>query len=281
MTCSAGSRRSPASTSSPPSTSTRPGRTARSTSQALEALPLGPEPRGVHRPLRHARRRHGTGPRHPQATSGPTAAEQAQMERMLAEALRGRLRRDVFAATALRQARRRRLPLAHPAVDVRQAARTAPAEVDAAAPRTDPAVGPRHSESAQPRLAAGAVAGHLPQAAQDQPAVGGRRQGQPVRDQDDGPGGAADQPARRQLPLAAPAGAVRGLRRRHRPGDLRGVRRGRRRAAPARRGRAQRADARRGVPPRSSARTTRASSACGCGTATSSTPRSSTARTRR
>ncbi len=60
----------------------------------------------------------------------------------------------------------------------------------------------------------------------------------------------AGQPPRRQLPLAASARAVRGLRRRHRPGGLRGVRRRRRGTAPARRGRAQRADARRGVPPR-------------------------------
>ena len=65
-----------------------------------------------------------------------------------------------------------------------------------------------------------------------------------------GPAGAAGQPPRRQLPLAAPAGAVRGLRRRHRPGGLRGVRRRRRRTASARRDGAQRADARRGVSPR-------------------------------
>ena len=96
-----------------------------------------------------------------------------------------------------------------------------------------------------------------------------------------GPLAAVGEPARRRLPLAAPAGAVRGLRRRHRPGDLRGVRL---RAPPhciCGRGRAQRADARRDATGASSARTTRASSACGCGTATSSTPRSSTARTRR
>ena len=47
----------------------------------------------------------------------------------------------------------------------------------------------------------------------------------PVRHPDDGPGRPVHQPPGRQLPLAASAGAVRGLRRRHRPGDLRGVRR--------------------------------------------------------
>ena len=39
-----------------------------------------------------------------------------------------------------------------------------------------------------------------------------------------GPSARLIEPARRRLPLAASAGAVRGLRRRHRPGDLRGVR---------------------------------------------------------
>ena len=56
------------------------------------------------------------------------------------------------------------------------------------------------------------------------------------------------QPARRRLPLAAPAGAVRGVRRRHRPGDLRGVRLRRDGAAPAGEAGARRADARPGVP---------------------------------
>ena len=60
--------------------------------------------------------------------------------------------------------------------------------------------------------------------------------------------GQAGEPARRRLPLAAPAGAVRGLRRRHRPGDLRGVRLRRRRAAPPGEGRARRPAPRRGVP---------------------------------
>ena len=109
--------------------------------------------------------------------------------------------------------------------------------------------GPGHRESAEPGVAGRPVARHLPQSAQDQPAVGRRRQVQPVRGPDDGPDGAARQPPRRRLPLAAPARAVRGVRRRHRPGDLRGVRIGCGGTAPARRGRAQRADARRGLPP--------------------------------
>ena len=211
--------------------------------------PARAQPGGVHRALRHARRDDGPGPRDAQGASDRPRSEQAQMERMLAEALRGRLRRNVLAATAFRQARRRGLPVAHPAVDLCQAARTAPAEVAAAACGPGPAVRARHREPAQPRLAAGPVARRLPQPAQDQPAVGRRRQVQPVRDPDDGTRRAAGQPSRRQLPLAAPAGAVRGLRRRHRPGDLRGVRCRRGGTAPARRGRAQRADARRGVPP--------------------------------
>ena len=58
----------------------------------------------------------------------------------------------------------------------------------------------------------------------------------------------AQPPPAERLPLAAPAGPLRGLRRRHRPPGLRGVRRRRRGAAPARRGRTQRAHARRGLP---------------------------------
>ena len=85
-------------------------------------------------------------------------------------------------ATAFRQARRRGLPVAHAAVDLCEAARAAQAEVAAAQRRPRPAVRARHPESAQPRLAGGAVAWHLPQPAQDQPAVGRRRQVQPVRD---------------------------------------------------------------------------------------------------
>ena len=42
----------------------------------------------------------------PRRSSGRPESEQAQMERMLAEALRGRLRRNVLSATAFRQARR-------------------------------------------------------------------------------------------------------------------------------------------------------------------------------
>ena len=89
-----------------------------------------------------------------------------------------------------------------------------------------------------------------------------------------GPRREAHQPPRRQLPLAAPAGAIRGLRRRHRPGHLRGVRRRRRSTASARRGGAQRAAAGRGLPPPVPQASTRASSVCGCGIATSTTPTS-------
>ena len=54
-----------------------------------------------------------------------------------------RLRRHVLAAVAVRQARRRHLPVPHVAVDVRQTARTAPTQVDAAADGPNSAVGPR------------------------------------------------------------------------------------------------------------------------------------------
>ena len=64
----------------------------------------------------------------------------------------------------------------------------------------------------------------------------------------DGSRVAVREPVRGQLPLAAPARAVRGVRRRHRSGDLRGVRFWRCGVASARRGRTQRDDARRGVP---------------------------------
>ena len=95
--------------------------------EALEALPLGPNLAAFigHSDMRAAD--HGPGPRHPQGANGRPGASRPQMERMLAEALRGRLRRNVVAAAAFRQARRRGLPLAHPAVDLRQAARAAPA----------------------------------------------------------------------------------------------------------------------------------------------------------
>ncbi len=48
---------------------------------ALESLPLGPEPGGVHRPLRHAHRDHGPGPGHPQGASGRAAASRRAWRR--------------------------------------------------------------------------------------------------------------------------------------------------------------------------------------------------------
>ncbi len=87
-----------------------------------------------------------------------------------------------------------------------------------------------------------------PARAAHQPAVGRGPQGAPVHHPPDASDRPAREPARRGLPLAAPAGAVRGVRRWHRPGDLRGVRVRRGRPAPAGEDRPRRADARPGVP---------------------------------
>ena len=81
--------------------------------EALESRPLGAERRGVHRPLRHAHRHHGTGPGHPIRR----AAHLERAGRDGADAARCagcRFRRAVLAAVAVRQDRRRDLPLAHP-----------------------------------------------------------------------------------------------------------------------------------------------------------------------
>ena len=202
------------------------------------------------------------------------------MERDAARGAGRRLRRHVRPAAALRQARRRPVPLAHAALDVRQGQGDARPAQDPAPPPPRAAGRPGRQPPAHHRRPGARLDRLVRQAgAAHQPAVGRRHQGDPVRDPPDAAARERRQPARRGLPLAAPAGAVRGLRRRHRPGDLRGVRLRRDGAAPAGEAGPRRADARPGVPHRSSARTTRASTARASGTATSSTPRSSRART--
>jgi N-acyl-D-aspartate/D-glutamate deacylase len=87
---------------------------------ALEALPLGPNLAAFigHSDMRTAVMGLDRATRKGER---PTRSEQAEMERMLTAALKAGLRRDVVDAVALRQAGRRHLPLANPAVDVRQA----------------------------------------------------------------------------------------------------------------------------------------------------------------
>ena len=113
----------------------------------------------------------------------------------------GRLRRDVVDAVALRQldgdtCRSRTLPSTY------AKPRSSPAEVVAAQGRTRSAVGSGHREPVEPGVTGGAVTRHLPQSAQDQPAVGGRRQVQSLRDRFDGSRVALGERFR-QLPLAA------------------------------------------------------------------------------
>src|SRR5690242_7441669 len=100
------------------------------------------------------------------------------------------------------------MPFAHLAVDLCQTARAAQVEVAAAPHGSGPAIRARYPESAEPALPDGPVAGVLAQPAQDQPALGRRYQGQPVRDQDHGSVFAADQRTGWQLPLAASPGAI-------------------------------------------------------------------------
>ncbi len=249
-TCSAGSRPSRASTSSTPSTAPRPGTAQPNTSRALEARPLGPNVAAFigHSDMRTAVMGMDRATRKDVRPNGSRAGRDG------AHAHRGarrRIPRHVVAAAALRQDRRRDLPFADAAVDLRETAGVAPAEVAAAPARPGAAVRARTSQN--PLNLASQVAQSLPvlrKQAQDQPAVGRRRQVEPAGDHDAGSAGAIGQPLRRRLPLAAPAGPVRGLRRRHRPGGVRGVRLRRRGPAPARRARAQRAAARRELPRR-------------------------------
>ena len=93
-----------------------------------------PEPRGLHRPLRHPHGDDGPGPGHP-LRGAPVARRAAADGAMADRGARRRLRRHVRPAAALRQARRRPVPVAHPAVDVRQGPRDAPAAADPARPR--------------------------------------------------------------------------------------------------------------------------------------------------
>ncbi len=93
----------------------------------------------------------------------PTRSEQAQMERMLTEALRagfvGMSSQQLLFFDKLDGGG---MPLTHPSVDLRQAARAAPAEVAVAPLRAGPAVRARHPEPAQPRFPARSIARHRP-----------------------------------------------------------------------------------------------------------------------
>jgi N-acyl-D-aspartate/D-glutamate deacylase len=207
---------------------------------ALEALPLGPNLAAF---IGHSDMRTATMglARATQKNQRPTRSEQAQMERMLFEALDAGFvgmssQQLLFDKLDGNTCRSRTLPSTY--AKPRELRR-----LKSRLRRTGRVLqsGPDIENPLNPRISGRPVAGHLPPAAEDQPAVGGRRQGQPVRHPNDGPGCAAGESAGRQLPLAASAGPVRGVRRRHRPGDLRGVRRRRRGTAPVRRGGTQRA----------------------------------------
>ncbi len=92
--------------------------------EALEARPLGPNVAAF---IGHSDMRAATMglDRATQKRERPTKAEQSRDGAHAVRGARGRLRRNVLSATAFRQARRRRLPIAHAAVDLRQAARAA------------------------------------------------------------------------------------------------------------------------------------------------------------
>ena len=134
------------------------------------------------------------------------------------------IRRTLVAAAQVRQARRRDVSLTNVAVDVRQTQRTAPTQEHAATQWPRAAVGTRHSEPAESGVADGAVDRLRAPCAQDVTAIRGRREVERESADPDGPAHRAHQPAGRRLPLAASAGAVRGLRGRYRSGDLRGIR---------------------------------------------------------
>ena len=206
------------------------------------------QPRRLHRPLRPADRDHGPGPGHPQGGPADAALSRPGWSRCST-------RRSTPASSACRPSScsstrstatcaargrcRRRTPGAGRCADCATILRRRRSGTPGRTGREPPA----HASSSR-RWDRSAWRRREP--LQDQPAVGRRHQGDPVRHPPDAAAGAVVEPARRGLPLAAPAGAVRGLRRRHRPGDLRGVRLRRRRPAPAGGGRARRAVARPG-----------------------------------
>ena len=143
------------------------------------------------------------------------------------------IRRTLVAAAQVRQARRRDMSVTHPAVDVRQTQRAAPTQEHAAPQRPSAAVGTRHPEPAQSAVADGAVDRLRAPCAEDVAAVCGRREVERESADPDGPPYRAHQSLGRRLPLAAPAGAVRGVCGRYRSGDLRGIRFRRSGIAPA------------------------------------------------
>ena len=129
--------------------------------QALEARPLGPNVAAF---IGHSDMRAATMglDRATQKGERPTKAEQAQMERMLAEALKAGFvgmssQQLLFDKLDGEVCRSRTLPSTYA-----KPARVASAQVAAAARRPGAAVRTRHPESVQPRLTGRPVARHLP-----------------------------------------------------------------------------------------------------------------------
>ena len=197
-----GSRRSPANTSSAPSTNTSTWTNCEEYVAALEALPLGPNVAAF---IGHSDMRTATMglDRATQKRERPTRSEQAQMERMLSEALDAGFvgmssQQLLFDKLDGDTCRSRTLPLAYAKPHELRRLRSLLRRGAGAAIR------PGYRESAQPRIAGGPVAGHLSPTAEDQPALGGRRQGQPLRHQNDGTGSARGESAGR----ATSAGSI-------------------------------------------------------------------------
>ena len=241
-----------------PSRSTRTWAVGRRVRRGARVAAARPQPGGVHRPLRHAHRGDGPGPGHPQGRRARPGASRPGWRRCSREALDAgfvgmsaqqllfdKLDGDLCRSRTLPSTYAKRRELKPLRDQLRRRGRVLQAGPDVKHPQSlvtqaFGSIGWRRAPLKTILLSAADIKAipfviHLLRGL-----VG------------------AGQPAGRRLPLAAPAGAVRGLRRRHRPGDLRGVRLRRRRAAPAGEGRPRRADARPGVPRARSARTTRA-----------------------
>jgi N-acyl-D-aspartate/D-glutamate deacylase len=217
--------------------------------QALEARPLGPNLAAF---IGHSDMRAATMglDRATQKKQRPTRSEQAQMERMLAEALRAgfvgmssqqllfdKLDGDVCRSRTLPSTYAKPRELRRLKSLLRRAGRILQSGPDIQNP---------FNLGSQLAQSLGVFRNPLKTSLLSAADV----KANPIRGLGHGTRRPADQPSRRQLPLAASACAVRGLRRRHRPRDLRGVRSRRGGAAPARRGGAQRDAVRRVVSPR-------------------------------
>ena len=154
--------------------------------QALEARPLGPNVAAF---IGHSDMRAATMglDRATQKKQRPTKSEQAQMEQRLAEALQAGFvgmssQQLLFDKLDGDVCRSRTLPSTY--AKPRELRRL---KSTAAPRRPDPAVRTRHQNPFNLGSQVAQSLGVLPQSAEDQPAVGGRRQVEPVRHQDDGP----------------------------------------------------------------------------------------------